>query len=77
MADIFFYIGINTECSRQVFIHRLKIASDSCSSFHHLGVKTDKNLEACLPCTLSDGGTCRAVMENQREHGAARGVISA
>lgn len=40
------------------------------SSFHHLGVRMDSNLDAGLPCTMRNGGSNLAGQEVQREHGA-------
>lgn len=46
-------------------------------SFHHLVTRTKKSLDACLPCTLRDDGISQAVLEDQRECGAVKGVITA
>ena len=33
------------------------------SSFHHLGARTEKSLDACLSCVFRDGGSSRALLE--------------
>lgn len=45
------------------------------SSFHHLGVNTEKSLDVCLLCTLKDSGSSRAMLVTHREHGAEQGLI--
>ncbi|KAG9262736.1 hypothetical protein AMEX_G24558 [Astyanax mexicanus] len=61
---------------RCVFSRRLKTVSDSAvltssgSSFHHLGASTEKSLDVCFLCVLSDGGSSRAVLEALRALGA-------
>lgn len=37
----------------------------------------EKSLDVYLAFTLRDGGTGQAVLEDQREHGAVQGVVSA
>lgn len=41
----------------------------------HLGFRPVKRFDAGLPCTLTDGGIGRAVLEDRRERGAIWGVI--
>ncbi|KAI4887285.1 hypothetical protein NFI96_007646 [Prochilodus magdalenae] len=48
------------------------VLTPSGSSFHHLGARTEKSLDACLPCVLRDGGSSRVVLEARRARGTAR-----
>ncbi|KAM9454154.1 uncharacterized protein Hap1MRO34_020073 [Clarias gariepinus] len=41
------------------------------------GARTEKSLDECCSRSLRDGGMRRAVLEDRRERGAVRGVISA
>lgn len=46
-------------------------------SFHHLGARTQKSLEACLPCTLKTGRSSQAMLDVGREHGTEDDLLSA
>lgn len=66
---------------RTVISHQLKTASDlevwtsRGSSFHCPGTITERSLDACFPCTLRDGWSTQAVLEDQKECVAVQGVI--
>lgn len=46
-------------------VHSFYFKTSRRSLFHYLGAKTEKCLDACLACTLRDGATSRAVLEDQ------------
>lgn len=45
------------------------------SLFHHISAKAEQSVCACLSCALRDDGSSKAVLEEQREHGAVCSMI--
>lgn len=46
------------------------------NSWLHLSARTEKSLNACLSCTLRNGGASQVMLEIQRECGAQQGVLN-
>lgn len=55
----------------------LKTDSDSQGKLFSLpGARTEKSIDACLPCIMRDCGSNQAVLEDQCAHTAERSAIS-
>lgn len=46
------------------------------STGHAGNAKRESSLDACLLCTLRDGGTIKSLLEDLRERGTMQGVIT-